>query len=111
VGRIERAADLLGDTQGVSSGQRVALADQRLQARPVHVAHRQVEDAVDLVRVVDRDHVRVVERRGELRFAEKPGPEVGLVGEGGRDHLQCDTPLEPRVPSEEDRTHAALSEN
>ena len=63
---VERAADLLGDSQRVSPRQRAALADQPLQARPVHVAHRQVEDAVDLVRVVDRDHVRVVERRGEL---------------------------------------------
>ena len=63
---VERAADLLGDSQRVSARQRAALADQHLQARPVHVAHRQVEDAVDLVRVVDRDHVRVVERRCQL---------------------------------------------
>ena len=108
---VERAADLLGNSQCVSPGQRVALADQALQARAVHVAHREVEDAIDLVRVVDRDHVRVVERRGELGLAQEPGAKAGIVGVRGRDHLQRNAPFEPRVPREEDGSHAALPEN
>ena len=89
---IQRAADLLGDSQRVSPRQRAALADQRLQARPVHVAHRQVEDRVDLVRVVDRDHMRVVERRGELRLARETGR-----GSPGRRRARARSPSAPRA--------------
>ena len=111
VRRVQRAADLPGDSQRFPTRQGAALPDQRLQARPVHVAHRQVEDRVDLVCVVDRDHVRVVERRGELRLAQKPGAEVRVVGEVGRDHLQRHSPLESRVTGEEDRSHPAAAED
>ena len=52
-----------------------ALSEQSLQARPADVAHRQVEDAVDLVGVVDRDHVRM--RRARLRAATPAGTAPG----------------------------------
>ena len=67
-----RAPPICSAIRSASARERgAALPDQRLQAGAVHVAHREVEDAVDLVGVVDRDHVRVVERRGELRLAEE----------------------------------------
>ena len=53
----------------------------------------------------------MVERRGELRLAQKPGAEVRVVGEVGRDHLQRHLPLEARVPREEDRAHPAAAED
>ena len=63
--RIERAADLLGDPQRLSPRERARCTDHFVQARPVHVSHGEIRRAVDLVRVVDRDHVRMVERRRE----------------------------------------------
>ena len=75
VSGVERAADLLGDRERLLRGERAALPEERPQARAVDVAHREVEDAFDLARVVDRDHVRVVERGGELRLAEEAGAE------------------------------------
>ena len=41
------------------------------QVAPLHVAHRDVEHAVRLAGVVDRDDVRMLERRGDLRLAEE----------------------------------------
>ena len=62
-----------------SSAPRVLSSACRLG--PLDVAHREEEDAVDLVGVVDRDHVRVVERRGELRLAEEARAELLVVRE------------------------------
>jgi hypothetical protein len=55
----------LGDPQRLSPGARARCTDHLVQARPVHVSHGEIRRAVDLVRVVDRDHVRMVERRCE----------------------------------------------
>ncbi len=53
----------------------------------------------------------VVERRGKLRLAQKPGAEVRVVGELGRDHLQRYVPVETCVTSEEDGPHSASAED
>ena len=111
VGVVEGTADLLGDPERIGPGEGSALPDLRLQARTVHVAHCEVQDTVDLVCVVDRDHVRVVERSGELRLAEEARAKVRVAGQGGRDHLECDPPLESRVRREVDGPHAAPAED
>ena len=50
---VERAARL----------ERALRAEQRSQVGALDVAHREVEQAVDLARVVDRHDVRMLERR------------------------------------------------
>src|SRR5215204_3180916 len=84
--------------------------DERLEARPAYVAHREVENAVDLVRLVDRDHVRMVDRGSELRFAEEPSAERLVAREFGRDHLEGDLAAEALVGGEVDRAHSAPPE-
>ena len=76
---IERATDLLGDRHGPLEGQRAPRFEQRVQAVPGDVAHRQVEEAVDLPGVEDRDHVRVVEGGSELRLDEEARAKVVVV--------------------------------
>ena len=61
---IEGAADLVGDPQRVFEGERSPVPNQRLQARSANVAHGDEQHAVDLIGVVDRYDVGMVERRG-----------------------------------------------
>ena len=57
-----------------------ALADeQRLEVAALDAGHRDVEEAVVLAGVVDRDDAGMVERGGELRLAQEPLAEVGLA--------------------------------
>ena len=110
VRRVERAAELPRERQRLSGGQRAALAEQRAQARPRDVAHREVEHAVDLARVVDRDHVRMLERRDELRLAQEPRAELVVVRELGCDDLERDLAREACVRREVDGAHPAAAQ-
>ena len=78
-----------------------------LQVGALDVAHRDEQDAVGLVRVVDRHDVRVVDRSGELRFAEEPVAEPLAVRELGREQLERHLASEPDVLGEVDHAHAA----
>jgi len=70
-------------------GRESALAlEQRLQVAPVHEAHGEIELTLELARIVDGDHVRVVERRRESRLAQKARPELLVLGELARDQLE-----------------------
>ncbi len=60
-------------------------------------AHGQVELAVVLAGLVDRDHVRVVERGGETRLAQEARPEALVLGELRGDQLQRHRPLQRQV--------------
>ena len=76
---VERVGDLGDDARG-PRGLEAALAPQQpVQVGARHVAHDEVEVAVLLARRVDRDDVRVVDRRGQPRLAlealaERRGP-------------------------------------
>jgi hypothetical protein len=80
------------------------------QVGALHVPHRQVELALVLARLVDRNHVRVVERGRELRLTEEALPEVGVLHQLGCDQLQRHRPLERGVMREIDHAHTAAPE-
>jgi hypothetical protein len=63
VGGVERSCDLSDEGDCALGRQRTLSPEQRLQVRPVDVPHRDVEESLDLPRVVDRHDVRVIERR------------------------------------------------
>ena len=70
-------------------------------------AHAQVEVAVDLSRLVDRDHIRVLERGHQPPLALEARDERPVGGERGGDQLQRDRALEPEVRGLIDDAHPA----
>jgi hypothetical protein len=67
VGGIERARDLGDERERLRGLERTVAADVCGEVLAVDEAHGDVEDAVGLARLVDGDHVRVVDRGGEQR--------------------------------------------
>src|SRR5919106_377063 len=59
---------------------------------------------------MDRDHVRVLDRGGEARFAGEAGAKAWVGREVRRDELQRSHPVEGDVAGSGDDAHAAASE-
>ena len=81
-----------------------------LQVRSLDEAHREVEAAVDVARVVDRHDVRVLERHGELRLAREALAEALVERQLGRHQLQRDRPLQPQVVGAVDDAHPTAAD-
>src|SRR5882724_354204 len=76
---VKPGADLLRDVDDVFRGQRLALIEHAMQRDPLDVFHGDVEQAVLLARVVNRDDVAVVENAREARLVLEPAQHlVGL---------------------------------
>ena len=109
VGGVERPRHLAQQVQRPLRRELAVALEDRLQVLPVDEAHREVELAVVLARLVDGDHVRVVDRRGELRLAQEALAEALVLGQLGGDQLQRDGPLERQVGGAVDHAHAAAT--
>ncbi len=94
VGGVERTRHLGQDRQRPLGRERALALENALQVAPLHVAHREVELPVAVAGLVDRDHVRMVERRREARLAQEATPEVVVLGELGGDQLERHWPFE-----------------
>ena len=81
------------------------------QVGPVHVAHRDVENAVGLARVEDRDHVRVVELCDDLRFTQEALAEALVLGQLGGQQLQRRLSMQPLVLGQIHDAHTALADD
>ena len=60
-----------------------------LEVAALHVAHRDVEQVVDLAGLVDRDDVRVVDRGGQLRLAQEALAERSSSASSGASSLSA----------------------
>ena len=109
VRRVERRANLSHDAQRASERQGTLLRQECLEIASFHGRHGDVEKAVYLTRVVDRDDVRVVEGRGELRLPEEALPKVSLA-ERRSQQLQCGGSAEANVLREVDDAGRPLAE-
>jgi hypothetical protein len=110
VGGVQGGGDLSADRDGAC---RLGLAlrpQQRLQVGAVDVAHHQVQLRVDLARVVDRDDVRVLERRRRLRLRQEARPEVLVPRELRDDQLEGHGPLQAAVVGAVDDAHPAAAD-
>ena len=85
-------------------------AQHRAQVAVGDQLGRDPEPALVLAVRVDLDDVPGVEQRLGLRLAREPGPEVGVLGQPGRDHLQRHRSLEVLVARLEHHAHAATAE-
>ncbi len=107
VGGVERPADLGQDLGGALGGHGALALDHRAQVRALDVAHRDVELPVLLARLVERDHVRVLDLRRDLRLVLEPLAERRVGGQVGRDQLQRHLPVQPDLGGAVDDPHPA----
>ena len=106
VGRIQGARDLGDDADRVRRVQTAAL-EALVQVAPLDVAHGDEEEVVGRPGLVDRDDVRMVDRRGQLRLAQEAVAERLVLGEAGSQQLERNLPLEPQILGQVDDAHAA----
>ena len=106
----QRIRDLIRRLRRHGHG-RHAPAEHVVERLALDVLHRDVVDAVALADVVDDDNVGVIEARSEPGLALETGEPLGVAAELGRQHLQRDGPIEPRIARAIDLAHAAASED
>jgi hypothetical protein len=107
VRRVQRICDLSTNRERPDRRESALRAQQSPQIRALDEPHGEVEAPVDLAGVVDRYHVRVLERHRELRLAGEAFAKVLVECELGRNELQRNRPLQPQVVCAVDDTHAA----
>ena len=105
----ETPGDLERVVHGLLRGDRAGfeLPAQRLALEELHDG---VGDAVLRSEVEDRQDVRMRERRDGLRLALEPGERVRIGGDGLREDLDRDVPVELPVPRPVDLAHPARAE-
>ena len=107
VGLVERRADLGHDPRRPLRVEVALAPHQAAHVVAGDVAHRDVGDPALVTRVVDRDHVRVIDRRRDLRLAHEPGPDRLILQQPGRDHLQRDRAVQRQLRRPVHDAHAA----
>ena len=106
---VECRADLGDKPRGARRREPALAPHEAADVVPGDVAHRDVREAVLLTGVVDRDHVRVIDRGGDLGLAQEPRAHGLLVQQPGRDHLQRDRAIERELRGPIDHAHAATA--
>ena len=86
------------------------LEQEGAQRSPLHQLHHDDLTAADLTGLVDRDDVRMVQRRGCPRFAVKALQRVRLLIQAIAEDLDRHLPAEARVPSSKDVAHTPRSQ-
>ena len=104
---VECGRYLLHDRESTYRLERALASEQRFQVRTFDEAHRDVELPVGLAGVVDRNHVRVVDRGRQLALAEKPVPKPSIRRQLRRQDLQRNRPIQRHVLRPIDHAHAA----
>jgi hypothetical protein len=79
MGRVERACDLSDDADRIS-GVETPVLQALLEVAPLDVAHGDVKEILGRPGLVDRNDVRMVDRRGELRLAQEAFAERLVLG-------------------------------
>ena len=87
-----------------------AALEAPFQVTPLDVAHGYEEDFLGRPSLVDRDDVRMVDRRGQLRLTQEAVTERFVLGEGGSQQFERNPPLEPEVLGQVDDAHAAQAQ-
>lgn len=106
----ERVENLHDDLDDFAQGERPSTTQLVGERRSVDELHRVPEDAVGAAELVDADDVRVVERRGDLRFAGEALDELRiLAAHVGQDPERLDSP-EPVIGHLPHRREAAATQ-
>ena len=107
---VERAGDLLDEPHGVVRREPTVTAQHLAEVLALDQPHVEEELAVDLAVAVDRDDVRVGERRGEPRLPAETSAVQRVLRQRRRQHLQRDPAVLLGVVGAVDIAHAAAAE-
>ncbi len=110
VRRVQRVRDLAADGERARRVEHSLRVQQRPQVRSLDAAHREVETTVDVAGVVDRHHIRMFERHGELRLAREAFAETLIQRQVGRHQLERDCSLQPQIVGSVDHAHPTAAE-
>ena len=108
---IQRAGHLLQDRHRGVRRQVTLAADHPLQIAAGDVAHGEVEHAVDLAGVIDRDDVGMLEAGGEDRLLQEALPELGVRAPIGLEQLERDVSPQGGLNRPVDGAHAAAADH
>jgi hypothetical protein len=108
---VERGSDLFDDRERALGLKRSVTAQKRAKVGAGDVAHRDVEELPEFARLVDRDDVRMVERRSELRLAEEPLAKGIVFTQLRREELQRNLSLQAKIVCAVDDAHPAAPED
>ena len=110
VRRVERSSELGDDVDGAVGVQSALGAQEPPEVRALDVAHGDVEQAIDLARVVDRDDARMLGRRRQSRLTQEARTEPSVVAYIAGEQLERDVALKPEVLCPVHHSHAAVTE-
>ena len=110
MGGVEGVGHLVEQGEGPAGLELSLLGEQAPQVAPLDVAHGDVEQALDLSRLVDRRDAGVVDRGGELGLPQEALTETLVPGEIGGEQLQGDLALEAQILGQVDVAHPAPAE-
>ena len=86
-------------------------SEQPLEVGSLHVAHGQVEDPVGLPRVVDRDHVGVIEACSDPGLPDESLPEGLVLGHLGVEDLQGHLAVQAEVLGQVHHCHSPAADD
>src|SRR6266850_3351734 len=92
------------------SGER-AVPKCGLEVLSLYEAHRDHDVLISFEHRIDRNDVRMIETRRELRLGPQTHAKSLVRSELGREHLERDGPFEPQVLREIDDPHPAAPEH
>ena len=110
VGGVERRGALREQIDRPARIERSRFTDDLAQVGADDVVHHEEHEPFLFSGVVDRDHVGVVDRRGDPHLAPEALPERRVIGQLGRQHLQRVDALQRDVRHPVDDPHAAAAD-
>ena len=111
VRRVEAAGDAGQHPDGAGGIQRPGRLDQAAQVDAVDEPHRQIELPALLARVVHRDHVRVLDLRGEPGLALEALLEAVVGRQPRRHHLQRSLAVECQMAGAIHNAHSPAADH
>ena len=110
VGRVEPAGHVEGDPEHLGLGKGALVRNELLEADRLQQLHRDEEIPMIATDRVNLHHVRMDDRRGELRLALEHGDERFVAAERLMEDFQGDLASEIAVEGAEDLAHPAFAE-
>ena len=95
--RVQGVGDLARDRDRARRLERALAPEERLEVRALDEAHRDEQAIVGLAGLVDRHHVRMVERRRDPRLAQEALAKARVLRVALGEELERHAALEPRI--------------